>query len=272
MKLDLHIHTNASDGAWPPREVVAAAASGGLHVIAVADHDTTAAVAVARAAGRERDVQVIPALEMSSTWEDREIHILGYYVDPEDAGLREHARRAATLREARMREMVSRLSARGVEVPFGEVVEAAGPEAGALSRPHLAKVLVAHGFASSVADAFNSLIGDQHAAFVPTRLQPPEAAIERILAAGGLPVWAHPPGDLVDSLLGTLRGAGLEGLEVYRPNHRRNDVLRLEEVCRTTGLVATGGSDWHTPDGGTRLGDFFVLAEEVRSFLDAGGM
>lgn len=272
MRLDLHIHTTASDGAWSPEKVVAGAARGGLDVIAIADHDTTAGVAAAQAAGVERNVQVVPALEVSSTWQGRDIHVLGYFVDPAADALLEHARRAGGLRVERMRSMIARLAEQGVDVTFQEVEEAAGPDRVTLGRPHLARALVKRGHASSVVDAFNTLIGDQHAAFVPTELLGPEDAVRLVLAGGGLPVWAHPPGDVIDTLLPSMIRAGLRGLEIYRPSHGRNDVLRLEAICRTTGLLKSGGSDWHTPESGWVLGDFHVTGDEVERLLAEGGI
>jgi 3',5'-nucleoside bisphosphate phosphatase len=272
MRLDLHIHTTASDGAWTPEQVVKGARRGGLDVIAVADHDTVAAVATARTAAAGLDVQVIPALEASSTWENREIHILGYFVDPGVPTLVEHTRRAAELRESRMREILAKLSGQGIGVSFEEVEAAAGAHRVNIGRPHLARALVKRGFAGSVTEAFQNLIGDHCPAFVPTRLVAPEEAVRLITESGGIPVWAHPPGDLMDALLPRLMNAGLRGLEVYRPSHDRNDVVRLEAVCRSTGLLRSGGSDWHSPDGGNALGDFHVTADEVERLLAAGGM
>lgn len=272
MRLDLHIHTTASDGAWSPAKVVEGAARGGLDVIAIADHDTTAGVSAAQAAGADLNVQVVPALEVSSTWRGRDIHVLGYFVDPLSDALQAHARRAGKLRDARMREMIARLASQGVEVSFEEVEAAAGPDRVNIGRPHLARALVKRRYVSSVLDAFNSLIGDQHAAFVPTALLGPEEAVRLVLDGGGLPVWAHPPGDVVDALLPELMRAGLRGLEIYRPSHGRGDVLRLESICRTTGLLKSGGSDWHTPESGWVLGEFHVTGDEVEGLLAEGGI
>lgn len=272
MRLDLHIHTTASDGAWAPEKVVAAAARGGLDVIAIADHDTTAGIEAAQAAGAECNVQVVPALEVSSTRDAREIHVLGYFVDPGAAPLQAHSERAFGVREERMRRMIERLADQGVDVTFEEVEAAAGPDRVNIGRPHLARALVEAGHVSSVPDAFNTLIGDGHPAFVPTALLDPAGAIEMILASGGLPFWAHPPSDLIDAFLPDMVRAGLRGLEVYRPSHGRSDVLRLEGICRTTGLLMSGGSDWHTPESGNVLGDFHVTGDEVEKLLAAGGL
>lgn len=272
MRLDLHIHTTASDGAWTPEAVVEGAARGRLDVIAIADHDTTAAVLAARAHGLERDVQVVPAVEMSSTWEGREIHILGYFVDPAAPTLTRHGVRARDLRDARMEEMVARLAGQGIEVAMDDVRAEAGEEASALSRPHLARVLVDQGHVRSVPDAFNQLIGDDHEAFVPTRLQTPAEAIAAIGEAGGIAVWAHPPSNLLDVLLPQMVEDGLRGLEVYRPAHRRSETLRLEALSEAHGLLRSGGSDWHNPFGGYNLGDFHVEAREIEALLAEGGL
>ena len=272
MNVDLHIHTTASDGAWSPEKVVRAAAHGGLDVIAIADHDTTRSVSAAVAAGRDVNVHVIPAMEASSTWEGREIHVLGYFLDAHSPELEQHEGRARRLRDDRMREMIGRLLEQGIEVTFPQVEAAAGVQRSSLARPHLARVLEAKGYASSVPDAFNRLIGDHCAAFVPTGLQSPVEAIRMIRAAGGIPVWAHPPKDLVDELLPSMVEAGLRGLEVYRPSHRRSDVGRLEGICRTAGLLKSGGSDWHTPEYGQVLGDFSVSGDDVGALLSEGGL
>jgi predicted metal-dependent phosphoesterase TrpH len=272
MRLDLHMHTAASDGAWSPAEVVAAAAAGGLDVISITDHDTTAAVGPALAAAEGVNLQVIPGVELSSTHQGRDVHILGYFVDLAAPELVEHGHRAEARREERMREMVDRLGTQGIDVAYEAVVRAAGEDGVVIGRPHLAAALLEAGHVASVPDAFDRLIGDDHPAFVPTHLLEPAGAVEIVLAAGGIAVWAHPPGDLIDPLLPGLKKAGLGGLEVYRPRHRRSEVLRLESICRSSGLLMTGGSDWHSPDGGAALGDFWVEADEVERFLEAGGM
>jgi len=272
VRLDLHVHSTASDGAWSPEAVVRGAAQGGVDVLALTDHDTIAGYPAAERLGRELNVQVLPGIEISSTHRGRDVHVLGYFVDPNAAPLLEHADKALHRREERMREMLVRLADQGIAIEYSEVEAAAGPGHVVIGRPHLAKALVAAGRASSVPDAFNKLIGDDHPAFVPTHLLTPVEAVMLVKAAGGVSIWAHPPGDLVDSLLPDLIEAGLGGLEVYRPRHRQADVLRYENICRSSGLLVSGGSDWHSPDGGTSLGDFFVTGDEVGELLAVGGM
>ena len=271
MRLDLHIHTTASDGAWSPT-AVARGAAGRLDVIAITDHDTIAGFEGARRAAEGLHLHVIPAVELSSTHRGRDIHVLGYFVDPDAPGLRAHQVRAEGARERRMAEMVGRLRDQGIHVEMDAVLAAAGPERGSLGRPHLARALVAAGHAQSVSDAFDRWIGDSHAAFVPTALLDPAGAVDVVRAAGGIAVWAHPPTDLIDTLLPGLVRAGLRGLEVYRPRADAESMGRLERTARTAGLLVTGGSDWHTPDAGSVLGDFHVTGDELGRFLEEGGM
>jgi predicted metal-dependent phosphoesterase TrpH len=272
VRLDLHIHSSASDGAWSPEAVVRGAAAGQLDVIALADHDTISGFAAAERLGKEIDVHVVPALEVSSTYRDIDIHVLGYFVDPAAPPLAALTERARRRRQQRMHEMIERLRAQAIYVTFASVEEAAGPAGDVIGRPHLAKALVAAGHATSIHDAFDRLIGDRHPAFVPTELFDPAGAVEVVKSAGGIPVWAHPPAALMDELLPQLMRAGLRGLEVWRPRNQRPDIERYEAICRSSGLLMSGGSDWHSPDGGTALGDFAVSGENVEALLAAGGI
>ena len=266
MRLDLHIHTTASDGAWEPAEVVHGARSGGLHAISVTDHDTVAAVAAARAAGKDAGVTVIAGCELSSTLDGRELHILGYGVDISDAALLERGVRARARRRERMAEMVDRLRWQGVDVDLDSVEEMAG-DGGMIGRPHLAEALVDAEEVGSVDEAFGRWIGNDHAAYVSTDLGSPEEAIEVILGAGGVPVWAHPPRDLVESLTPRLADVGLRGLEAYRTTHRPSKIKRYREIAKANGLVVSGGSDWHNPKRNDKLGRFWSTWGQLKELL-----
>lgn len=270
MDVDLHIHSTASDGALPPEAVVRRAVAAHLDVIALTDHDTVEGVAKALGEVAGAPLEVIPAVELSSSRHGREVHILGYFVDPTAPVLADYGRRARDGRERRLREMVRRLSDQGTPLPFDDVLEAAGEGRGSLGRPHLARALVGRGYAASVPDAFDRLIGDEHPAFVPTELLTPVEAVKIIRAAGGIAVWAHPPLDLVNELAPELVSAGLRGLEIYRPYFREEKTRRLAEMARSAGLVVSGGSDWHGPDDG-ELGDFRVPSRDVEQLLEEGG-
>jgi predicted metal-dependent phosphoesterase TrpH len=272
MRLDLHVHTTASDGSSSPAEVVRLAIDGGLDVLAITDHDTVAGIAAAQEAAAETSLQLIPGIEMSSTQDGAEYHILGYFVDPEADAIQAHGRHAVEGRGNRMDQMVDRLRGQGLLIEMSDVLDAAGPDRSAIARPHLARALVAKGYAKSVVDAFDRLIGDGHPAYVPTGLATPEEAIGLILEAGGTPVWAHPPMHALTRLLPTFIGAGLEGLEVYRPRSTPGHIRKLEQAAKAASILMTGGSDWHDGERGHALGTFVVTEEEVGELLEAGGM
>ena len=254
-----------------PAEVVGLAADGELDVLAITDHDTVAGIPEAMGAVAEFPLRIIPGIEVSSTHEGAEYHILGYFVDPQADAIQAHQRHAVGGRESRMGEMVAHLRSQGLLIEMADVLDAAGPDRSVIARPHLARALVSRGYAKSVPDAFDRLIGDAHPAFVPTRLATPEEAIRLILDAGGIPVWAHPPMEALYRLLPVFIEAGLKGLEVYRPRSTPRHIRKLERAAEGDGLIMTGGSDWHDPDRWDPLGSFFVTEEDVGELIEAGG-
>jgi 3',5'-nucleoside bisphosphate phosphatase len=270
VRIDLHIHSTASDGSLSASAVVWAARAGNLHVIALADHDTIAGYADAVAAAREF-IHVVPAIELSTVHADRELHLLGYFVDPVAEELLEYTRRAAGWREERMHRMIARLNELGHSVSFEAVLRVAGPGARTLGRPHLARALVETGRVPTVGEAFDRFLGDEGPAYVPVHLLTATEAIDLVHRLGGLAVWAHPRSDALERDLAGLAASGLDGLECYRPRLGPADTARIESAAARHGLLLTGGSDWHGAWSG-RLGEFAVTAEEVGPFLDRGGI
>lgn len=271
MRLDLHIHSTASDGACSPTEVVTRAARGGLHVIALADHDALDGWSEAAQEGSRQGVDVVPAVELSTRHGIHDLHVLGYFVDPRDTDLIEHQERARARRAQRIQAMVARLGERGVEVSADRVIEIAGGEGSIVGRPHLAQALIEAGIVRSFEEAFRKWIGDGHDAYVPSASITPGEAIGLIRNAGGVAVWAHPPRAYVAELLPGFVEDGLDGLEVFRRNHSVDYAEDLTKACQEYGLVRSGGSDWHGEHHG-QLGAFFVEAEEVAPLLDLGGL
>jgi hypothetical protein len=271
MRADLHIHTTASDGAWTPAEVVEGALTGRLDVVAVSDHDTTSGVPAALQSAEGSTLRVIPAVELSTSGKGREIHILAYFVDLDSEALKRHEERARTARLRRMETMIARLRTAGVKVEMDAVLAARGGEAGVVGRPHLAQALVAAGYVSSVGEAFDRYIGDGHAAFEPTALLDPVQGVDLAQRMGGVAVWAHPPGDLLTTLLPDLVDAGLRGIETYRPQSLPGHVRRLEGVARAAGLLTTGGSDWHSLDRNGPLGAFSMPGDRLAPLMELGG-
>jgi 3',5'-nucleoside bisphosphate phosphatase len=270
VRIDLHIHSTASDGSLSPAAVASAASAGRLHVIALADHDTVGGVIPAQEAAAG-SLHVIPAVELSTFHDGGELHMLGYYIDPLHPLLVSFGTRASTRREERMRDMIERLDHIGVRVAYTDVLAAAGPRAESIGRPHLARVLVQRGYVNTMSDAFDRFIGDDGPAFVPTRLLSPADAIELIHATGGVAVWAHPRFDALDAELPRLVEQGLDGLECYRPRVGPADADRIAVLANRHALFVTGGSDWHGDWHGP-LGDFAVDRDDVGAFLEVGGI
>lgn len=267
-RVDLHVHSNASDGRLAPAAVMEAARAGGLDVIALADHDTTAGVAEAGAAAAAAGLRLIPAIEISTRHEGAELHILGYHVNPEAASLRAHEAAAHARREQRMRDMVARLQSLGLSIEFEDVVRAAGPEAASLGRPHLARALLANGQTRYYGEAFDLYLRDGGAGFVAAAFPSVAEAVRTIGEAGGAAVWAHPPLELARTLLPTFREMGMQGVECFRPTTPAEDARELLGLARANGMFPTGGSDWHGPYR-SALGDFYVPADEVAELLAA---
>lgn len=257
--VDLHMHSTASDGAVPPAEVVAAAQRAGLSAIALTDHDTVDGVAAAQEAGASLGVRVIAGVELSSVDAGVEIHVLGLHLaQPEHL-----ATALGELRESRRnraRLIVERLNSLGVPVTLDAVYSAAGD--GAVGRPHIAKALVAGGWARDFRDAFDRWLGNGRPACIEKRTVTFAEAARLIHDAGGLVVYAHPGGDASRAELEELASQGLDAVEVRHPSHTVDEIARLERLADELGLLPSGGSDWHgSPEAHRALGSMKVSAE-----------
>jgi predicted metal-dependent phosphoesterase TrpH len=269
MRVDLHLHSTASDGSVPAGDLVRQARNGGLDVIALADHDTTAGIDAARNAGRG-SIHVISAIEISTTLENEEIHVLGYYIDHTHPTMVEHERLAIQRRRQRMEAILHSLGSEGIDLQLADVEAEAGI-ARVVARPHLARVLVSRGHAHSVSDAFDRWIGDACPAYRAIDLTTPEDAIARIHQAGGIAAWAHPAMDSFERNIDRFTEWGLDAVECFRPRSSHENTRTLETAARRRGLLLTGGSDWHGPWSG-RLGQFSVGPDEIGAFLERGGI
>ncbi len=269
--IDLHIHSTASDGVLTPSEVVRLALERGLSVIALTDHDTTEGVAEALAAAAGTSLEVIPGVEVNSEGDWGDLHFLGLYVDPANPFLNERLRAIREARLGRAQRMVERLAEIGLPLQWEEVQALAGGES--VGRPHIARALLNRGYISSIAEAFERYIGREGPAYVPRlRLTPPEV-IEAIHRAGGIAVLAHPAASGAVDQIPQFVEYGLEGLEVYYPDHSPRDVALLLDLCRQYDLLATGGSDFHSPgyEEGAMLGSVYVPWECVEALRKKAG-
>lgn len=247
-RADLHTHSTASDGLHAPAEVVRKAAEAGLGAMALTDHDTVAGVPEALAAGADCGVVVVPGVEISTTANGLDVHVLGYGMDLGDAGL---AKMLRTVREGRGNRnllILERLSAMGMPLSLGEVEAVAGRSARGdrtIGRPHIAQALVDKGWASSVKDAFDRLLGQGKPAYASVPRISPLEAVRCIQLAGGVAVVAHPGlyGD--DDLTRSLLEGGADGLEAYHSDHDETEERKYAKMAAAAGKFVTGGSDFH---------------------------
>ncbi|MEO2158979.1 MAG: PHP domain-containing protein [bacterium] len=270
MRFDLHTHTTASDGVLSPADLVRLAKTVGLDTLAITDHDTVAGLSEATRAATDHSIQLIPGIEISCIASGISCHILGYFIDYRSSTLSAYTVEAIRAREERMNEMLVRLASQKINLQIEDVIKEAGPERSSLGRPHLARALVTKGYASSMTDAFDRLIGDQHPAQVAISALEANEAIRLIRDAGGVAVWAHPRLEVLDKILPELVAAGLRGLEVYRPKSSPQHVLNIKARATKMDLLVTGGSDWHGPGLGVELGQFYVIDDDVSQFLREG--
>lgn len=267
---DLHVHSNASDGALNPEMVVRAAADAGLAAVALADHDTVMGVDEAMDAGKRLGVEVIPAVEISAIHGDKtEVHILGYFVDHHDVGFVRELDVLKSARWERGRKMVEKLNEAGVAVSFDRVAELSG--GGAIGRPHVARAICEAGGAYSMDSAFGKYLQQGGVAYVPRYKVSPAEAIRMIRAAGGVAGCAHPVKLKNEVLLVEMVEQGLQAIEVYHPDHTSSTSRYFRRFAEKRGLIITGGSDAHCLpyDNHPGIGDVSVHYEAVTELRQA---
>ncbi len=241
---DLHIHTYYSDGTMSPAEVVADALHCGIQCIAITDHDTVEGISPAIEAARGHDLEVLPGIELSSEINGKDVHMLGYLFNWQDAALIEHLTKMQDARAERMKKMIQKLQALGIQdISFEEISGSAKTKA--LGRPHLAAALLEKRIVGSMRAAFDKFLAEGAPAYVPKFKQTPQEAIKLIKSVGGIAVLAHPMLSNVDELIPSLVQAGLGGLEVLYPNCSVSVMQFYEGLARKHHLVVTGGSDAH---------------------------
>lgn len=247
--IDLHLHTNASDGTYAPRDVVRLCADMGLSAIAITDHDTMNGVPEALQAGLEMHIDVIPAIEMSAGGSDLEIHILGYFADPNSAKIQAWLEDLYSARLMRAARIVSRLREVGVQISLDDVQAIAG-QGKPCCRPHIAAAMVEAGAVKDVQQAFRQYLSLGKPGYIAHENPPARMLIERMRSMGMSPVLAH--GALIDlglpalgMLIGNLKDAGMVGLECYHSSYDRSMERFMLSRAKEYGLVPTGGSDFH---------------------------
>ncbi|HID55428.1 TPA: PHP domain-containing protein [Candidatus Poribacteria bacterium] len=241
-RVDLHVHTTASDGTYSPAEVIELAKKAGLAAIAITDHDTLSGAIEGVKLSREMKFEVIGGVELSSDLNGTDVHILGYLITRYRI-IQKVLDELQNLRSTRAERMVRKLNRLGINISIEDVLrEARGDSIG---RPHIAAAMVRRGIVPSTRYAFRYYIGDNGPAYIPKPKLTPIQAVELILASGGVPVMAHPGLTENDHIIEELVKHGLRGLEVFYPMHDEGQIERYLEMAEREGLIVTGGSDFH---------------------------
>lgn len=259
MRIDLHAHSNVSDGTQPPAELIAAAAGAGLDVVALTDHDTTDGWAEASAAALKLGVALVPGMEVSCrTREGISVHLLSYLHDPAHPGLLEEITKSKDARFTRAERMVS-LLAEDYPLSWDDVIHHVAPGA-TLGRPHIADALVAAGVVEDRSEAFETILTSRSRYWVQHYAPDPAAAVELVRAAGGVPVFAHPVASSRGRIVGehTYRemiDAGLAGLEINHRDNPEQGRAFLRRLAAEHDLLVTGSSDYHGAGKPNLLGE-----------------
>jgi 3',5'-nucleoside bisphosphate phosphatase len=250
---DLHIHTTASDGDFTPAEVVVKAKLAEISTIAITDHDTLAGIAEANQVGEQLRIKVIPGVEITTRWQEKNIDILGYNIKKEE----QLQQALSPFREARLtraQRIIAQFTEWGMPLTLEDIKQQSG--GGIIARPHIAKALVEKGYVATIQEAFHRYLADgRPAAFDKERVSIADG-IKMIHQAGGVAVLAHPVYIKEITLMEEIIEQGLDGIEVWHRNHRREDVEVFLEIAKKHRLLITGGSDFHIEEH--RLGQFMA--------------
>ncbi|HEY9461457.1 MAG TPA: PHP domain-containing protein [Vicinamibacterales bacterium] len=262
-RVDLHLHTTASDGRCSPLELVEQAAAAGVSVMAATDHDTTASVDEVRVRAAERGIDAIPGIEITAVEDGRDVHVLGYFLRTTDPSFLDFLSAQRRTRVDRVHAIAGRLAELGMPIDLSDALAVVGQQSGrAIGRPQVARAMVAAGHVADTREAFDKWLGSDQPAFVPRSGPSPEMVIQTIHRAGGLASLAHPGRTRIDARIPALRDAGLDALEAYHSDHDAVAAERYHRLADDLGLLITGGSDYHgDPVHGVSIGSSTLPSE-----------
>jgi predicted metal-dependent phosphoesterase TrpH len=252
--VDLHVHTNASDGRYSPSEVVGKAVAAEISVLSITDHDTIGGLEeAAEAAKAFSNLVLIPGVEINTDVPSGEAHILGYFIDRTHPELLALLKEMRVSRHNRAQKMLAKLEVLGMPLSWDRVQEIASTDS--IGRPHIAQALLEKGYITSLREAFDKYLGFGKPAYVPRSKVSPAQATELILKASGLPVLAHPfTVSEPEKMISDLKEHGLAGIEVYYGSYSNSEVTHLRSFAQKYDLLVTGGSDFHGLDEATEVG------------------
>lgn len=256
-KIDLHVHTNKSDGTFSPDEVVDYAYNIGLSALAITDHDTVFGISPAMERGNKYGIEIVPGIEISAEWAEEhkefEVHMLGYFIDWKNPDFQKRLRGLSETRMKRAETILGKLRGHNVKLEIEDLKEFIQPAEDGKGTPwigrlHIAQAMVKRGYVVSINRAFDQYIGNNKCCYVPKHQLTPEGAVRMIKEMQGLAVIAHPgllDSEFAASLIERLSKVGLDGIETYYPEHSMGTIKRMEALSEENGLLRTGGTDCH---------------------------
>lgn len=264
MSIDLHVHSTISDGSMAPAELVALAARQHLKAIALTDHDSMEGCAEALAAGELHGVEVVPGVELSVSFGEKNLHLLGYFCDANHPALQAGLLRLQEGRGERNKAILKKLESLDIWISYRELCNIAGP--GLCGRPHIARLLVKKGYVRSMDEAFSRFLASSGSAYCSRFIFSVQEALSLLHNAGGLTVLAHPgqisnDSKVIEKMLYELIDFGLDGVEIFYPTHSRQFRQNLLRFAKQNRLLITGGSDYH---GSIRPGTSLAGGKKVR--------
>lgn len=266
-RVDLHLHSTASDGRATPAVVVREVAARGLVGLSLTDHDTVDGLPEAAEEARKLGLDFLVGAELSANRPGRSVHLLAYGFDPADPGLERFFSDFHVDRHRRTEAIVARLNDLGVGLTVEDVLRESGR--GVPTRAHVGRALVAGGWAPTANIAFARWIARDRPAFVEKRPSPPEEVIRLVHGAGGVVLLAHPGRDFTAADVANLVEAGLDGVEIRHPRNGTRERRMLERLAAEGDLLRGGGSDWHGADsGGSEPGSERVPASWMRAIRE----
>lgn len=284
--IDLHVHSTESDGTLTPEELVHAAKEANLSAFALTDHDTVSGIAKAAPAAKACGIELIPGIELSTEYtlptkkgEGKEIHIVGLYIDPDNATLLQKTKEFRDCRDNRNVLMVEALQKEGLSITMEELL-AENPDC-VITRANIARYLYNHGQIKSVSEAFDKYIGDGCKCYIGRFKVTPMDAVRLIHEAGGIAILAHPllyhlSSVTLGHLIDDLKEAGLDGIEAIYSTHTTGEEQLVKKIARENGLLISGGSDFHGENKpsiklGTGRGHLYIPYSVLENIKEAAG-
>ena len=271
MLVDFHMHTNVSDGTYMPRDLVALAKENQIQAISITDHDEVGAYGQLTTADRT-GIQIYHGCEFSTYYHEKEVHVLGYQFSLDHPELQDYISHFKEVRRSRIHKMVDKCAEAGYAISYEELVNTF-TDAVSFGRPHIAQLLIKHGYVKTVGEAFDTMLNPNGPCFVPKEKYAPQQAIDLIHRAGGIAVLAHPKLVENDTYVHELLELPFDGVEVYHSSHSKDDSTKYHQFATDRGLLISGGSDFHGiqdrfPEN-IGLGEYEIQSEWVAEFMKA---